>query len=211
MEIINGITGQYTEILHHFAFPGQLGRLERRTPNYYFANEQQSVRFQSAARQRQLLRTFATISIRTHSSRSFKSHGQQLKLWQKCGESTITFTFFAHRNVDPVHHFEFDLAWFKQDVSRFGSRGLVLTFHTREERRKSSDGNMGKMLTLFQRRSSASQTTAGDRNKSTSSHSRSSSSSSGHRALPDGDRVVTDNQVYLEWRSLHIEFANDDG
>jgi hypothetical protein len=198
----------HSEIPHGFVFDRAVGRPQMLTPFYYFKNEQQSVRFQSAARQRQLLHTFPINYIQTRDRKI--SYGQQLKLWQKPDGSDVTFTFFAHMGgVDPRHHYEFDLLWFKQDAKRNG-KGLVLTFYTpNDERKKSVDG---KAWSLFKRHTSTdNHHSNGHRPRRTSSHSRSSSASSNQRALPDGDRTVSPNSVYLNWRTLHIEFVNDHG
>jgi hypothetical protein len=198
-----------SEVLHGFVFDSTSEPPQMRTPFYSFANEQQSVQFQSAARQRQLLQTFETFRIRTHSPHDFISYGMQLKVWQKPDEPTVTFTFFAFKGVDPVQHYEFDLLWFKQEVKRSGSRGLVLTFYTRnDERGDFVDGSKSKLLSMFQKGRSSS---TGGRERRTSSHSRSSSASSNQGMLPEGDRIVTQYKEFLHWRSLHIEFMSEDG
>jgi hypothetical protein len=192
-----------SEIPHGFVFDVAVERPQMLTPFYFFKNEQQSLRFQCAARQRQLLHTFHTHHIGT--KQGVISYKQQLKLWQKPDSPDVTFTFFAHvGGVDPIHHYEFDLLWFKQDAKRNG-KGLVLTFYTHSDER-SIDCRTG-FLSAFHHRSSDNN----HRSRRTSAHSRSSSGSSNHRALPDGERVVVENTVYLHWRSLHIEFENDHG
>lgn len=204
-----------SEVPHGFVLGMPPARPQMLTPFYYFTDEQQSVRFQCAARQRQLLQTFDTQQVKMHDG-CVISFGQQLKMWQKPNEAAATFTFLAHMGgVEPRHHYEFDLLWFKQDVKSRGAKELILTFYTRsDERRKSNDGS-GKFLSMFHRRPSASLSTSHGasekRSRRTSSHSRSSSGSSTHRVLPDGDRVVTPHQAYLGWKSLHIEFKNVDG
>ncbi|KAJ4351875.1 uncharacterized protein N0V89_007219 [Didymosphaeria variabile] len=170
------------------------------TPYYYFENEQQSVRFQCAARQKQLLQTFETHRIKTHDDEI--SHGQQLKVWQKPGELTISITFFVHKGeVEPKQHYELELKWFKQDIKRSGDKGLIMTFYTRKDERRGSSDNAGIIRNMFQRRPSE--------NRRISIHSRSSSNSSNHRALPDGNRMVTPHKAFSDWRSLLVEFERE--
>jgi len=180
------------------------------TPNYHFSTEQQSIRFQSAARQKQLLHTFQTHQIRRHSNTRI-SFEQPLKLWQRAEDRSVTFTFFAHINVDTSQHYEFDLVWFKKDATRRDPKTLVLTFYTHaDERRDSTSGRPG-LLDVFKRKKDDKTPENDQRLSPTSTHSRSSSSSSDHRALPNGERVVTPHQAYLNFRSLQIEFVDANG
>ncbi|KAF2728898.1 subtilisin-like protein [Polyplosphaeria fusca] len=196
------------EIPHAFVpetGPGR-GRPKMLMPTYYFANEQQSVRFQCAARQKQLLRTFDKVYVRTNKDNPISSR-EQLKLWQKMDDSNVTFTFFAYMNVDPKHHYEFDLLWFREEIKRSGKE-LTLTFNTfKDERKKSVD--KGKSLFKSNRRSSHDNNSPEHRNRRSSSHSRSPSDSSSSQVIPGTDRIVTRSKVYLGWKCLHIEFDSE--
>lgn len=196
-------------IPHEF-FLGTAPNLRQKlTPCYRFENEHQSARFQCAARQKQLLQTFITHRIKTHDSEI--SWGQQLKVWQKPEDLTITFTIFAHKgDVDPKQHYELDLNWFKQDAKRNGEKGLTMTFYTPQDERRGSSDTPSKLRNIFQRRPSEIHL-ATERNRRISTHSRSSSASSNHRALPDGYRIVTPYKAFLEWRTLLVEFEHEPG
>ncbi|CAI6336118.1 unnamed protein product [Periconia digitata] len=193
-------------IFHGFEFPATPSRTRMLIPRYYFSTEQQSVRFQCAARQRQLLQTFETDSIRAH---GYVSHGQQLKVWQKSNEPTVTFTFFAHRSVEPVAHYEFDLLWFRREVRCSGAKVLILTFYTRsDERSKSVDSGIGKLFSLWGGQST-NQMQSDGHSRRPSFNLRHPNSASRDFLLPGGERVVTENLTYLDWKRLHIEFMDE--
>jgi len=198
-----------SEIPHGFVVDAATGAVQMLTPYYSFSDEHQMMRFQCAARQKQLLHTFETIQIRTHDT--IVSSAQQLKIWQKPGEATMTFTFFAHMSVDSAHHYELDLVWFKHDVKRVGTKCLILTFYTQNDERRESNENHGKARGKWPRRLSFNHLSTESNTRRNSGGSRSSSSSSNSGLLPGGERVVTHNKVYRSWRSLHIEFAHEDG
>jgi hypothetical protein len=196
-------------IPHDFVLGIAPHHIQKLTPYYCLENEQQSVRFQSAVRQKLLLQTFETHRIKTHDSEI--SRGQQLKVWQKPGELTVTFTFFVHKgDVQPRQHYELDLNWFKQDAKRSGDKGLTMTFYTPKDERRGSNDNASKLRNMFQRRPSEHHLST-ERSRRISAHSRSSSSSSSHRALPDGDRTVTPHKAFLDWKTLLVEFEHEPG
>jgi hypothetical protein len=189
------------------------------SPQYYFTTEQQSVRFQCAARQKQLLAVFGTTEIRKKSEPKQVSVGVQLKLWRSPDEQKTTFTFLAHMDgIDPKKHYEFNISWFKQEVQRLeDGRVLVLTFNTpREERRRSSAHQTNAAFPFFSKRKDKLKTTKDpdsypeDSSPGRSSTTLESCASDSSHTLPDGPREVTQ-KGFLSWRELKISFLTCKG